>query len=162
MFNIYSDLIVYEADYFQDLRGEIYTIWKYDEPKTNNDFKHDKISYTRKNVLRGLHGDFSSTKMVTCVWGEVYYVFVDIRKDSETYLKWTSVNLSQKNKKIVIFPPGIATGSLTLSEFSVLSYKLNYENNYPDVDSQISLKWNDPSLNISWPIEDIILSERDK
>ena len=147
---------------FSDARGEIYTFWNQNEFSTNIKFNHDKFTMSYKKVLRGLHGDFESTKMVTCPWGELFYVFVDCREDSETYMQWESTIISQSKKNAIIFPPGIASGALTLSDYSVTAYKLSYPGKYPDANQQFSVKWNLPELNINWPIEDIILSERDR
>jgi dTDP-4-dehydrorhamnose 3,5-epimerase len=160
--NKIKDIIEIQLSAFVDFRGEIYTFWNQKEFDYNVNFNHDKFTLSNKNVLRGLHGDFESTKMVTCAWGEVFYVFLDFRKDSETYMQYDTVILSQSKKNAVIFPPGIASGALTLSENSVTSYKLSYPRGYPDTNQQFSIKWNLPELNIKWPVEDIILSERDK
>ena len=158
--NIIKDLYEINLDAFVDNRGEIYTFWKNDEFINDLKFNHDKFTMSYKNVLRGIHGDFESTKYVTCPYGELFYVFVDYRKDSETYMQWDTVILSQAKKNAIIFPPGVASGALTLSEVSVTAYKLFYPNNYPDVNKQFSLKWN--SLDINWPVDEVILSERDK
>ncbi len=161
MFKI-KDIVEVQLDAFVDERGEIYTTWnsKNFSPKLN--FNHDKITLSYKNVLRGIHGDFESTKYVTCTHGEVYYVFVDYRKDSDTFLQWDSYVLSQSNKKAILFPPGIGSAALTLSDTSITSYKLCYPNDYPDVSSQFSLKYNSPELNINWPVAEVILSKRDQ
>ena len=147
-------------DSFSDNRGEIYTFWKKNSTDIDINFNHDKFTLSYKNVLRGLHGDFESTKYVTCVHGEVFYVFLDYRKESKTFMQWDSVILSQEKKNAILFPPGIASGALTLSDTSVTAYKLFYPNDYPDANQQFSIKWN--SLGIDWPCDDIILSERDK
>lgn len=160
--NIISGIIEIELSAFTDFRGEIYTYWNKADFEHNINFNHDKFTMSYKNVFRGLHGDFESTKMVTCPWGELFYVFVDNRKDSKTYMQWDTTILSQSKKNAVIFPPGIASGALTLSENSVTAYKLAYPNSYPDANQQFSIKWNHPDLDLKWPVEDIILSERDK
>ena len=158
--NIIKDLYEINLDAFVDNRGEIYTFWKNNEFVNDLQFNHDKFTMSYKNVLRGIHGDFESTKYVTCPYGELFYVFVDYREDSETYMQWDTVILSQAKKNAIIFPPGVASGALTLSEVSVTAYKLFYPNNYPDVNKQFSIKWN--SLDINWPINEVVLSERDK
>jgi dTDP-4-dehydrorhamnose 3,5-epimerase len=160
--NNIKDIIEIQLSAFSDSRGEIYTFWNKNNFDYDISFNHDKFTLSNKNVLRGLHGDFESTKMVSCPWGEIFYVFLDNRKESETYMQWDSVILSQRKKNAIIFPPGIASGALTLSETSISAYKLSYPNKYPDANQQFSIKWNCSELNIKWPVEDIILSERDK
>lgn len=147
-------------DAFSDERGEIYTFWKKNDFVNNFDFNHDKFTMSYKNVFRGIHGDFESTKYFTCVFGEVFYVLVDNRINSETYLQVDCVKLSQEKKNAFIIPPGVGTGVLTLSDISITSYKLFYPNNYPDADKQFSIKWND--ISVDWPVKNMILSKRDK
>ena len=113
-------------------------------------------------MLRGIHGDFKSWKLITCVYGELYFVIVDNRKQSKTYWKWDSIILNDKNKKIVLLPPGIGNGFLVLSKESVFSYKWSYLGKYPDVDDQFTIKWNDKTLKIDWPIVNPILQQRDR
>lgn len=155
-----KDLKEIHLDFFKDHRGEIYTFWNSFEFDKNIIFNHDKFTYSNKNVFRGIHGDFESTKYVTCVFGEVFYVFVDNRKDSETYMQFDLIILSQEKKNAIIFPPGIGSGALTLSDHSVTAYKLSYPDKYPDVDKQFSMKWN--VFKIDWPVIGMIFSERDK
>jgi|Laugresbdmm110sn_1035088.scaffolds.fasta_scaffold142995_2 dTDP-4-dehydrorhamnose 3,5-epimerase len=158
--NIIEGIEEFFIDSFVDNRGEIYTFWNKNDCKLKVDFNHDKFTLSHKNVLRGLHGDFESTKYVTCVQGEVFYVFVDFRENSKTYMQWDSVILSQEKKNAILFPAGIASGALTLSDVSVTAYKLYYPNDYPDVNQQFSIKWD--SLDVEWPCKNIILSERDR
>ena len=98
-----SDVKVFQPSSFEDYRGELWTTWKKDEWEYPHiDFNHDKVSTSRKNVIRGLHGDNKSWKLATCIYCEMYYVVVDNRKDSPTYLMWDWTILSQKNKKMQI------------------------------------------------------------
>ena len=143
-------------------RGELWTIWKKDEFPINLDFNHDKVSTSRKNVIRGIHGDNKSWKLVTCVYGELYFVVVDNRKDSVTYLEWDWIVLTQANKKSVLVPPMFGSAFSVLREYSVFMYKWCYGGKYTDVDNQFTLKWNNPNIGINWPIDNPILSERDK
>ena len=125
-------------------------------------FNHDKISTSRKNVIRGIHGDDKSWKLVTCLYGDLYFVVVDNRENSKTYLQWDWIILNDKNKKMVLLPPGFGNSFCVLSNYSIFMYKWSYDGEYADVDEQFSLKWDDPRLNINWPIKNPILSERDK
>ena len=157
---IFPEVKIHQPDSFEDYRGELYTIFKHEYNELM--FNHDKVAISRQNVLRGLHGDNKSWKLITCLAGEIYLVVVDNRPESPNYLKWDSVVLTSKNKKSVLVPPMFANGHLVLSQEATFFYKWAYPGNYPDVQDQFSLNWNDPKLNIHWPIENPILSDRDK
>ena len=153
---------IFEPDVFTDFRGDLWTTWKKDEFPLDLDFNHDKVSTSRKDVLRGIHGDFKSFKLITCLYGQMFFILVDNRKDSKTYLQWNSMILDDRNRKLVLTPPGVGNGFLVLSEDSVFSYKWAYEGKYPDVEDQFTIKWNDKRLNINWPIANPILQKRDR
>jgi dTDP-4-dehydrorhamnose 3,5-epimerase len=125
-------------------------------------FLHDKLSLNKKNVLRGLHGDLSSYKLVSCVYGEVFQVVADFRKKSSTFGKYYSTKLSQKNKKILLIPPGVANGFLVLSKESIYNYKLAYKGKYKDYDKQFTIKFDNKLFNIKWPKRKYIMSARDR
>jgi dTDP-4-dehydrorhamnose 3,5-epimerase len=145
-----------------DKRGIYWTSWiKKKYPKIN--FIHDKFSISKKNVLRGLHGDRKTWKLVSCVYGKVFFVIVNFEKKSEDYLKHKSFILSHKNRLQVLVPPNYLNGFVCLSNDCVFHYKLSYKGDYFDVKNQFSLKWNDKKLKIKWPkIKNLILSKRDK
>ena len=147
---------------FTDYRGDLWTTWKKDEFDFDIEFNHDKVSTSRKNVLRGIHGDFKSWKLVTCLYGDIYFVMVDNRQSSDTYMRWHSTTLNDKNRRQVLLPPGVGNGFLVMSDYCVFSYKWSYEGEYPDVEDQFSLKWDDPKIRINWPIDNPILQLRDK
>ena len=157
-----KDVSIFEPDVFTDFRGDLWTTRKRDEFPVDLDFNHDKISTSRKDVLRGIHGDFKSHKLITCLYGELFFVLVDNRKDSKTYLQHQSMILDDRKRKMLLVPPGVGNGFLVLSEHSVFSYKWSYPGEYPDVEDQFTLKWNDKRLNIDWPITNPILQQRDK
>ena len=153
---------IFEPDVFTDVRGDLWTTWKENEFPNSMQFNHDKISTSRKNVIRGIHGDFKSWKLITCLYGELFFILVDNRKDSETFTEWDSMILDDKKRKMVLVPPGIGNGFLVLSKHSVFSYKWSYPGKYPDVEDQFTIKWNDKLINIDWPITNPILQQRDK
>jgi dTDP-4-dehydrorhamnose 3,5-epimerase len=157
---IFPEVKIHQPDSFEDYRGELYTIFKQEYNELM--FNHDKVAISRQNVLRGLHGDSKSWKLITCLAGEIYLVVLDNRPESPNYLKWDSVVLTSKNKKSVLVPPMFANGHLVLSQEATFFYKWAYSGNYPDIQDQFSLNWNDPKLNIHWPINNPILSDRDK
>lgn len=157
---IFPEVIVKQSDSFEDYRGELYTV--FDQEDWNVTFNHDKVSVSRQNVLRGLHGDKKSTKLISCLHGAVYLVVVDNRPESLNYLKWDSIVLTEHNKKSVLVPPMFANGHLVLSDTAVFFYKWSYPGGYPDVDEQFTVKWNDERIGINWPINNPILSKRDR
>ena len=124
-------------------------------------FVQDNHSQSQKNVLRGLHFQKENPqgKLVRVVRGEVFDVAVDIRKDSSTYGKWVGVILSEDNKSQLWIPPGLAHGFLVMSDIADFEYKCT---NYYDPNSERCLLWNDPTVNINWPISTPILSDKDR
>ena len=156
---IFPEVYIKQPDSFEDFRGELFTSYK--KGDYNLDFNHDKVSISKKNVLRGLHGDSKSFKLITCLAGEVLLVVVDNRPESKNYLKWDSIILTSKNRKQVLVPPMFANGHLILSDEATFFYKWSYDGDYPDVEDQFTLKWNDPKIGIHWPISKPILSKRD-
>ena len=145
----------------RDKRGYYWTSWKTGTYKKIF-FKHDKFSLSKKNVLRGLHGDRKTWKLVSCPYGKFLLVVVNCNKNSQNYLKSKSWILSQKNGLQILIPPNYANGHLCLSKECLFRYKLSYKGSYVDAKKQFSLRWNDPKINIKWPIKNPILSKRDK
>ena len=146
---------------FKDKRGFYWTTWKKGIFKKIK-FNHDKFSISKKNTLRGIHCDFKSWRLVTCVYGKILLVVIDMKKSSKNYLKTKKVLLDHKKPKLVLMPPHYASGHLCLSPLCVFHYKWSYKGKYPDVKKQKSYRWNDPKINIKWPIKKPILSKRDQ
>ena len=150
---------------FKDLRGEFFETFNVNEYVFRDDtgnpicFIEDDVSVSKKNVLRGLHGDSNTWKLVQCLSGSLYYVVVDFRPTSPTYLKWQSFILNDEFREQLLIPAGCANGHLVLSEKAILSYKQSQL--YTGKTNQFSLRWNDPKLDIEWPIDDPVLSARD-
>ena len=148
-----------------DDRGNIWTSYLKNDLKKllpdNQEFKHDKFSQSKKNVLRGIHGDHKSWKLVTCVYGEIFQVVVDLRDNSPTYQSWISFDISDKNQKLVLIPPGCGNAYYVKSDNAVYHYKLAYSGEYIDYEEQFTYPWNDSRLNINWPSKEPILSNRD-
>ncbi len=155
-----KDIKEFITDSCEDFRGEIFTINR-DGDEKGRIFNHDKTCIRYKNVLVGIHGDFKTYKLITCLYGKVFAALVDNRADSEDYMKHKTFILSHENKKQLLIPPGIGNSFFVLSDFCVYNYKLSYEGDYNDCDKQFTLKWNDPKLNIFWPTKTPIVSERD-
>lgn len=127
------------------------------------DFVQDNHSMSKKGVLRGLHYQLdphAQGKLVRCVEGEVFDVAVDIRRSSETFGQWVGVHLSAENNRQLWIPEGFAHGFITLSERVQFIYKTT---NYYAPQSERSILWNDPQINIEWPeVEEMTLSGKDK
>jgi dTDP-4-dehydrorhamnose 3,5-epimerase len=149
----------------EDARGNIWTSFLKGEVEEllpdDLFFKHDKFSTSKHNVLRGIHGDTKSWKLVTCVHGEIQQVVVDMRKDSSTYKKWQSFVISQDNQKLILVPPNMGNAYYVNSSEAVYHYKLAYDGDYIDADEQFSVSWNDTSIGIKWLSNKPILSNRD-
>lgn len=158
---------VIETKVFGDNRGYFMETYNYEDfKKAGLDmvFVQDNQSKSRKGVLRGLHFQktYPQGKLVRVVSGEVFDVAVDLRANSKTYGKWYGVHLSEENKKQFYVPAGFAHGFLVISEEAEFVYKCT-EFYHPEVEGSIS--WNDPDININWPLEEIseiLLSEKDK
>ena len=155
-------VLMIKPEVFEDFRGqyiETYNEELYGQQGINVKFIQDDISVSSKHVLRGLHGDEKTWKLVSCLYGTFYFVVANCDKNSPNFGKWQSFTLSDKNRMQVLVPPKYANGHLVLSKSAIFSYKQS--ENY-DRASQFSCKWNDPALNIWWPIKNPILSQRDQ
>ena len=156
---------IIEPKVFGDHRGyfmESYNDSVFKANGLNYTFVQDNESKSKKGVLRGLHFQktYPQAKLVRVIEGEVFDVAVDLRKDSKTYGKWVGVVLSSENKKQFMIPRGFAHGFLVLSETATFAYKCD-EFYHPEDEG--GLMWNDPDININWPIEgEVLLSEKDK
>lgn len=149
----------------RDLRGTIWTSFHKDEIEKllpqGLYFKHDKFSQSKKDVLRGIHGDHKSWKLVTSVYGEIHQYAVDCRKDSPTYLQYEEFIINSENQILLLLPPFIGNAQYVTSDYSVYHYKYAYHGEYADVHEQFTYAWNDPKINIKWPTDHPILSARD-
>ena len=119
------------------------------------------MSYSKKNVLRGLHIQLKApqAKIITVTSGKVMDVAVDLRKNSKTFGKYYSVIMSEKSDFSFYIPEGFAHGFLCLSKNCTVNYKCS---KYREAKSEVTLSWNDKSIAIKWPIKKPILSVKDK
>jgi dTDP-4-dehydrorhamnose 3,5-epimerase len=146
---------------FEDFRGhyvELYNAPAYRAAGIEYEFIQDDISVSRQHVLRGVHGDRKTAKLISCLHGAFYLVVVNNIPDSPQYRQWTAFTLSDRNRNQVLVPPGFGNGHVVLTEFAIFHYK---QNTTYDRESQFTLLWNDPDLNIWWPIKNPIVSQRD-
>ncbi len=157
-------LIIIKPDVFRDERGyfyESYNRGKFEKADLEIDFVQDNESQSQKGVLRGLHFQkppYAQGKLVRVVKGAVLDVAVDLRPGSKTYGQWESVELTEDNKLLYWIPAGFAHGFVTLERNTIFSYKCT---NVYNKESEGSLLWNDPTLNIDWGVKNPILSEKD-
>jgi len=160
-----SGIYIIETSASSDIRGNIWTSFLKNEfenilPK-QIEFKHDKFSTSNNNVLRGIHGDKKSWKLVTCVYGDIQQVVVDLREESSTYLLWEDFSINQDNQLLILIPPNMGNAYYVKSEKAVYHYKLAYRGQYADVEDQFSIQWNDSRIGIKWLSNNPILSKRD-
>jgi len=155
-------IAVIQPDIFYDHRGEYIETWNVENYKIFHDvtFKQDDISTSARHTLRGLHGDFTTWKLVSCLYGSLFQVAVDMRPDSNTYLEYETFNLNDKSRQQVLIPPGFANGHLVMSDFGIFSYKQSTL--YGGAQNQFTVRWDDPKVGIEWPVNKPILSLRDK
>tara|TARA_Y100000739_G_C20547152_1_gene436424 strand:+ start:487 stop:1023 length:537 start_codon:yes stop_codon:yes gene_type:complete len=149
---------------FKDNRGEFYESFneqRYKDLGLDINFLQDNYSTSMKNVLRGLHFCRSNPQIqiVTVLRGKIFDVVVDLRKNSKTFGKWLSFELSDQFISQIYMGKGFAHGFYVLSEFADLHYKVS--ENYNDKDD-FGIFWDDRDLSINWPCKDPILSEKDK
>ena len=155
----FKGLLVYDKKSFSDNRGYFRELFL--EKQFRTKFPFDAMSYSKKNVLRGLHLQRKNpqAKLITVLSGKVYDVCVDCRKKSKTFGKYFSIILSEKNNKSLLIPAGFAHGFCTLTDNVILLYK---SSKYRHSKSETGIKWNDKDLKIKWPLKKFIISKKDK
>ena len=161
---ILEGVLIIEPKVFGDSRGfflESYQKERYLEAGIPLDFVQDNHSRSSQNVLRGLHfqNKHPQGKLVRVTAGEVYDVAADINPASPTFGKYVGVVLSADNHKQLYVPPGYAHGFCVLSETADFQYKCT---DYYDPSDEGGIIWDDPTLNIQWPIQHPVLSEKDQ
>ena len=145
---------VYAKEIADNLKGTIYQ-----KEALSLHFIEDDISTGTKGVIKGIHGDSKTWKLVQCLFGKFYLVVLNYNPKSKDYGKWEAFTLSDKNRLQVLIPPMHGNGHLVLSEYDIYHYK---QTEYYDPNNQITIKWNNPKFKIWWPIKDPILSKRDE
>jgi len=149
---------------FTDERGSFIELYKhsdFSQAGVREYFVQDNLSKSRKGVLRGLHyqkGSAVQSKLVGCIRGRIFDVAVDICKGSQTYRQWVGIELSEEDNCMLYIPPLFAHGFVVLSDSAEVIYKCTMEYSPQD---EHGIIWNDPDINIPWPVERPILSEKD-
>ncbi len=155
-------LLIKPPTVFEDFRGnyvELYNKELYMNAGIEANFMQDDISVSSKHVLRGIHGDSETWKLISCLYGRFYFVVVNCNKESPQFGQWQSFTLSDENRVQVLVPPKYGNAHLVLSDKAIFHYKQS--SNY-NPGSQFTYKWDDPQFKIWWPIKSPILSQRDE
>ncbi len=160
-----KDLLIIQPTKFNDERGWFSVVFNNEfnsENKINYIYIQENKSFSRfKGTLRGIHlqsKQFGQTKLVSCIQGKIFDVAVDLRPESETYLKWFGIELSSENNTQLLIPSGFGHGFITLVDDTTVSYKVD---NYYNKDAEISIIYNDSRIGIEWPILPTVLSDKD-
>ncbi|MEK7649516.1 MAG: dTDP-4-dehydrorhamnose 3,5-epimerase [Patescibacteria group bacterium] len=156
-------VMCFETEAFEDFRGryrEIYHRKIYDQLGAHVEFVQDDISRSSHGVLRGIHGDDKTWKLISCLYGSFYLVVVNNDPDSAQFLQWESFTLSDTNGLQVLVPPKFGNGHLVMSGEAIFHYKQSTY--YQGAGAQFTILWNDPAFGIWWPIANPILSQRDQ
>ena len=155
----FKGLLIVENKAFNDKRGYLKELLK--EQKLKKKFPFTVMSFSKKNVIRGLHLQKKNTqgKFISVLKGKIFDVVVDLRRKSKTYKKYFSIILSEKNSKSLYVPEGFAHGFCCLDKENYVIYSCT---KYRNKKSEVGLKYNDKDLNINWPIKKPILSKKDK
>jgi dTDP-4-dehydrorhamnose 3,5-epimerase len=157
-----TDARVFVPDVYADERGffkETYSAAKYAALGLTDAFVQDSVSFSKRNVIRGLHGDPAMSKLVTVLRGRIWDAIVDLRPDSPTYLRWEGFELSEHNHLQLYVPRGFAHGFLTLTDDVLFSYK---HGALYDPTREFAYRWNDPTFAITWPLDgEPLLSAKD-
>lgn len=157
--------LLFSTKKYPDDRGYFFESYKLDELEKlglKDNFIQDNVSFSKKNVLRGMHfqtNPMAQSKLVRCLKGEIYDVSVDMRKDSSNYGKCYYYTLSDQNGLLLYVPVGFAHGFVVRSDEALVMYKTN--NPYSPED-EAGFVWNDPDLNINWEVGEPIVSEKDR
>lgn len=153
---------IIEYSSFSDTRGsftEIYNKEFFNKNGNKVKFLTDSFSYSSKHVLRGLHGDFQTWKLITCVKGSIYLVVVNNINYGKEYKRWINLELSKEFNTSLLVPPGYGVGYFVRSKEAIVHYK---QSTLYDRKKQFSIKWDDNNFEFKWPTKKPILSERDK
>lgn len=168
-------VLLFKLDLFEDFRGEYVEIFNeklyqeeisknlkgtiYEKESISLHFVEDDISTGSKGVIKGIHGDSKTWKLVQCLYGKFYLVVLNCNPKSKDYGRWEAFTLSDKNRLQVLIPPMYGNGHQVLTEHDIYHYK---QSSYYDRESQFTIKWDDPEFRIWWPVKNPILSLRDE
>jgi len=154
-----KDLLILKTNIYEDKRGFFKEVFK--KKILNKKFIFDCLSYSKKNILRGLHMQLKKpqAKLITVIRGKILDVVVDFRKNSKTFGKIFKIEMSENSNFSLFIPGGFAHGFLCRSKKCIIYYRCS---NYRNKNSEKTVQWNDKKLKIKWPIKKPILSPKDK
>lgn len=168
-------VLTFTLNHFEDFRGEYVEIFNenlyvkeirkalkgtiYEKEMDKLRFIEDDISTGTRGVLKGIHGDSKTWKLISCLYGKFYIAVVNCNKKSKDFGKWQGFTLSSTNRLQILIPPYYGNGHLVISDYDIYHYK---QSEYYDPKSQFTIKWNDEKYRIWWPIKNPILSIRDE
>ena len=157
--NKIKELLIVNNQSYKDKRGYFKEILL--EKKIKERFPFLVMSYSKKNVIRGLHMQLNNPqgKYVSVIKGKIFDVCVDLRKNSKTFGKYFSVVISEKNSKSIFVPPGFAHGFCALDKENYIIYSCT---KYRDAKSEVAINFDDRNLKIKWPVKKAIVSKKDK
>jgi len=159
----FEDARIFIPDVYPDERGffkETYNLRRYEDAGLLDRFVQDSVSFSAKNVIRGLHYDPAMSKLVQVLRGKIWDVIADIRPGSPAYRKWEGFELSEDNHHQLYIPKGFAHGFLALTDNVVFSYK---HGALYDPAREGAIRWNDPALGIAWPLTgEPVISAKDR
>lgn len=160
-----EDLWIVKPTLFEDQRGHFLEAFRESAFRENGviyRYVQDNISQSKKGTVRGLHYQmhpYSQSKLVMALSGSVLDVAVDIRRKSPTFGQYISAELNDRNRHMMVIPPGFAHGFSVLSESATIYYKCS---SYYNSESERGIRWDDPEIGIDWKVESPLLSEKDK
>ncbi len=143
--------------------GRSFCINEFKSHGLSSNIVQSNISHNKKKgTVRGLHMQkppFEESKLVRCTRGSIYDVIVDMRSQSTTFKQWIGVELTADNYRMLYVPEGFAHGYLTLEDDTEITYQVTQ---FYNAESEVAYRWNDPAFKIVWPVEPVIISERDR
>ena len=162
---ILKNAYVIELEKREDHRGFFARTWdkkEFEEHNLNSNLVQCNVSFSKKcGTLRGMHYQkkpFEESKVIRCVKGKIFDVIIDLRSSSSTFKKWFGVELTEENYKMLYVPEGFAHGFQTLEDNTEIIYQVS---EFYTPNSELGIHWNDPAFNITWPIEEKIITEKD-
>ena len=162
---ILKNAYVIELEKREDHRGFFARTWdkkEFEEHNLNSNLVQCNVSFSKKcGTLRGMHYQkkpFEESKVIRCVKGKIFDVIIDLRTSSSTFKKWFGVELTEENYKMLYVPEGFAHGFQTLEDNTEIIYQVS---EFYTPNSELGIHWNDHAFNITWPIEEKIITEKD-
>jgi len=155
-------VLLIKLDVFEDFRGQYVETYNENIYRKNGidvHFIQDDISISSRHVLRGIHGDTETWKLITCLHGSFYLTVVNNDSNSPQFREWQGFTLSDSNHHQVLVPPKFGNGHVVLTERAIFHYK---QNTQYSPQGQFTIKWDDPQFGLWWPIKNPILSRRDE